>query len=120
MRDVRLLSIDIDALQKEGQVIRQFHIGVSLLDTCRVEASILGSRHAALDSQMIESHHFVVGSPKYSRRKSNKFLFGQFEVLSLADLPARIGGMASGRDIILVCHGGAQDLAVLDQINLDL
>ncbi|KAL2023094.1 hypothetical protein VTK56DRAFT_3700 [Thermocarpiscus australiensis] len=69
---------------------------------------------------MIESHHFVVGSPKFSRRKSNKFLFGKFEALSLSDLRTKLEGMTLHRDIIVVGHGVWRELAVLRRVNIDL
>jgi len=120
LSDVRFLSIDIDSLQEKDRVIQQLHIGVSLLDTKNLQSSILGSPTAKPEAQMIDSHHFVVGSPKFSRKKSNKFLFGQFKAMSLADLRARLAAMTLHRNIILICHGGDRELKVLRQIDLDL
>ncbi|KAK3363093.1 hypothetical protein B0T25DRAFT_30152 [Lasiosphaeria hispida] len=120
LRDVRFLSVDIDALQYKEQVIHQAHIGVSLLDTRILQTSIIGSSNARPETQMIESHHFVVGSPKFSRRKSNRFLFGPFEAMSLADLGARLEAMTLHHNIILVGHGMDRELNILEQLDIDL
>ncbi|KAK0753315.1 hypothetical protein B0T18DRAFT_316816 [Schizothecium vesticola] len=120
LSDARFLYIDIDSIQEKEGVVQQLHIGVSLLDTRNLQRSIFGSPTAKPEAQMIESHHFVVGSPKFARIKSNKFLFGPFETISLADLRARLGAMTLHRNIILIYHGGDRELKTLTQINLDL
>ncbi|KAK1835078.1 QDE-2-interacting protein [Podospora conica] len=120
LSDARFLCVDIDSIQEKDGVIQQLHIGVSLIDTSNLQNYILGLPTAKPD-QMIESHHFVVGSPKFARSKSNKFLFGPFETIpSLADLRARLGAMTLHRNIILVCHGGDRELKTLARIDIDL
>ncbi|KAK0731688.1 hypothetical protein B0H67DRAFT_83312 [Lasiosphaeris hirsuta] len=69
---------------------------------------------------MIESHHFVVGGPKFSRRKSNKFFRPFEEAMSLADLRARLEAITSHRNIILVGHGMLRELKLLEQLDIDL
>ncbi|KAK3306622.1 uncharacterized protein B0T15DRAFT_147393 [Chaetomium strumarium] len=118
--DVRFLGLDVDALQEIEQGIQQFHIGVSIFDTRLLWKSALGLPHPGQENKMTESHYFVVGSPKFSRRKSNKFLFGKFEALSLSDLRARLEGMTLHRDLILVAHGIQRELTVLQRVNIDL
>lgn len=121
LSDARFLCVYIDSIQEKEGVILQLHIGVSLLDTRSLQRSISGSPRGKPKPPMIESHHFVVGSPKFARGKSNKFLFGPFETMSsLAELRARLGAMTLHRNIILVCHGGDRELKTLARIDLDL
>ena len=120
LSDARFLCIDIDSIQEKEGVVQQLHIGVSLLDTRNLQRSIFGSPTAKPEAQMIESHNFVVGFSKFARTKSNKFLFGPFETMSLADLRARLGAMTLHRNIIFICHGGDRELKTLARIDLDL
>lgn len=92
LSDARFLCVDIDSIQEKEGVIQQLHIGVSLLDTRSLQRPISRSPRGKPKAPMIESHHFVVGSPKFAQGKSNKFLFGPLETMSsVADLRARLG-----------------------------
>lgn len=111
LSDARFLCVDIDSIQEKEGVIQQLHIGVSLLDTRSLQRSISRSPRGKPKAPMIESHHFVVGSPKFAQGKSNKFLFGPLETMSsVPDLRARLGPTPLHRNIILVCHGGTGSL----------
>lgn len=121
LSDARFLCVDIDSIQEKEGVIQQLHIGVSLLDTRSLQRSISRSPRGKPKAPMIESHHFVVGSPKFAQGKSNKFLFGPLETMSsVPDLRARLGPTPLHRNIILVCHGGDRELKTLARVGLDL
>lgn len=111
LRNVRFLSIDVNALDEdENAVIQQCHMGVSILDS----ASLMTAKAA------IESHHYVVGpDPAYAQRKSQKYLFGAPEaVKSPAALREKIGRLAKGRDTVLVAHGARREEWVLASLGL--
>lgn len=116
MRNVRFLSIDIDSLQEQNNVIQQVHIGLSILNS----QSLSTSKSISQPTQVIESHQYVVGSPKFARSKSNRFLFGKLEAMSLPDLKDKIRLITSNLDIILVFHGGSRELWALDNLNINL
>ncbi len=120
IQDVRFLCIDIDALQEDNQAIRQFHIGISILDTRSVHTLVAGSPGTKQTTPVIESHHFVVGKPKFSRKKSNKFLFGPFETISLSDLKRELETMTAHRDVVLVFHGGDRERWILGRLDIDI
>ena len=119
MRDVLFLGLDVDALQTQGDAIQQFHIGVSVIDTRSLKAVAARSVDTT-PTEVIESHHFVVGDSKFSRKKSNKFLFGRFEAVSLADLQGKLKTLTAHRDVVLVLHGGSRELWVLESVGINL
>lgn len=120
MIDVRFLSIDIDSLQQHNQVIQQFHTGVSVLDSPSLNTSIIGLGTTIQAAQVIESHHYIVGSPKFARNKSNKFIFGEPEAISLAGLEDKFRSLILDRDVVLVFHGGSRELWALEVLSIDL
>ncbi len=116
---MRFLCIDIDALQEDNQATYQFHIGMSILDTRSVHTLVAGSPGTKQVTQAIESHHFIVGSPNFSR-KSNKFLFGSFETTLLAYLKRELDTMTAHRDVVLVFHGDDREHWVLGRLDIDI
>ncbi len=120
MKNVRFLGIDIDALQEHERVIQQFHIGISVLDTHSLQALVLGLPDARLATQVIESHHFIVGNSGFSQRKSNKFIFRQPETFSLSDLRRKLRSLTLHRDVVLVFHGSNRELGVFTRLDIDL
>lgn len=71
----RFLSIDIDSLKEDNGVIQDLHVGISVLDSESLKAPVTSTAGMATKKQSIESHHYIVGDPKFSQRKANKFLF---------------------------------------------
>ncbi|KAH8781288.1 hypothetical protein F5883DRAFT_170091 [Diaporthe sp. PMI_573] len=74
----------------------------------------------ATGKQPIESHHYIVGNPKFARHKANKFLFGNPKTISLSGLKDQLQLFTSNRDIILVFHGGHRELWALKALNIHL
>lgn len=120
MKRVRLLSIDVDALQEHEQKIGQFHIGLSILDTQCLQTMLRRPLESIRATDMIESYHFVVGAPTHLPRESRKFLFGKHKVVSLDELKVKLHRMTCHRNVVLVFHGGDRELSVLNRLNLEL
>lgn len=118
MRDALVFGVDIDPLQEHEQVIQQCHIGMSILDTRQLQSSLTTGSSSIL--QIIQSYHYVIGSPKFAKGKSNKFFFGQVENISMPDLKLRLEALISHRSVVLACHGDAGDLNVLGRLGIDL
>ncbi len=117
IKDVRFLGIDIDAVQEQDQVICQFHIGISVLDTRSLHALTLGLPNA--QPRVIDSHHFVVGEAEFRRGASRMFLFGQFETISLAKLKLKLEAIALHQNVVMVCHGNDKESRVLQKLNIN-
>lgn len=117
---VRFLSIDIDSLQEVDGVIQNLHVGISVLDSESLETSVASSIGMATEKQSIESHHYIVGSPKFSRNKANKFLFGNPKTIPLSGLKDELQLFTSYRDIILIFHGGRRELWALKALDIHL
>jgi hypothetical protein len=107
---VRFLSIDIDSLQEHDGVIQNLHVGISVLDSESLKTPVTSTTGMATGKQPIESHHYIVGNPKFARHKANKFLFGNPKTISLSGLKDQFQLFTSNRDIILVFHGGHREL----------
>lgn len=120
MKDVVFLGLDVDAIQMHEDVIQQVHIGISILDSRSLHDLATDTSTAKQGSDVIESHHFVIGSPKFGRRKSKRFLFKPFETISLSELKTKIQTLLLHRDAVLVAHGSDRELWVLESLDMDL
>lgn len=117
---VRFLSIDIDSLQEVDGVIQNLHVGLSVLDSVSLDTSVTSSTGMATEKQPIESHHYIVGNPKFSRNKANKFLFGNPKTIPLSGLKDQLQLFTSNRDTILIFHGGHRELWALKALDIHL
>ncbi|KAK2613603.1 hypothetical protein N8I77_000507 [Diaporthe amygdali] len=111
---VRFLSIDIDSLQEHDGVIQNLHVGISVLDSESLKTPV------TTEKQRIESHHYIVGNPKFARNKANKFLFGNPKTIPLSGLKDQLQLFTSNRDIILIFHGGHRELWALKALSINL
>lgn len=119
---VRFLSIDIDSLQEDDGVIQNLHVGISVLDFESLKTPVATGSTAGLATkkQPIESHHYIIGNPKFARRKANKFLFGNPETIPLSGLKDQLQSFTSNRGIILIFHGGHRELWALKALDIHL
>lgn len=117
---VRFLSIDIDSLQEDDGGIQNLHMGLSVLDSESLGTSVTSSTGVATEKQGIESHHYIVGNPKFSRNKANKFLFGNPKAIPLSGLKDQLQLFTSNRDIVLIFHGGHRELWALKALDIHL
>lgn len=117
---VRFLSIDIDSLQEDDGAIKNLHVGISVLDSESLKTPVTSTAGMATKKQPIESHHYIVGNPKFARGKANRFLFGNPETIPLSGLKDQLEFFTSNRDIILVFHGGHRELWALRALGIHL
>lgn len=117
---VRFLSIDIDSLQEDDGVIQNLHVGISVLDSESLNTPVTSTAGLANKNQPIESHHYIVGNPRFARSKANKFVFGNPETIPLSGLKDQLHFFTSNRDIILIFHGGNRELWALKVLDIHL
>lgn len=122
MKDFLFVRLDIDTFQGYEKLLpdHQLHVGISLLDTRDLESALLNP--ASRDhSQMIMSHQFSVMNSRYSRRASNRFLFGTSQPTTIEELKSKVEALIDAdRDIVLVSHGTSSDLKIIHQLNINL
>lgn len=110
----KLVAVDIDSLQEDKNNVYQAHIGISIIDA----QSLL---HPSPDNlAAIESHHLVVGSPKFERIKANRFLFGSWENVPREDIKQHINKILQGPETTLVFHEGGREISVLERLDIQL
>ncbi|CAH0049036.1 unnamed protein product [Clonostachys solani] len=113
-RTGKLVAVDIDSLQEDKNTVYQAHIGISIIDA----QSLL---HPSLDNlAAIESHHLVVGSPKFERIKANRFLFGDWENIPRPAIKQHINEILQGPETTLVFHEGGREISVLERLDIQL
>jgi hypothetical protein len=69
---------------------------------------------------VLQTHHFCVGPEKYFKRKSWKFCFGQSRHVTIEVVRNEIQKLISKRDVILIVHGGKDDLAFVKAADIHL
>lgn len=118
MKDLLLVGLDVDTFQGYEQLVpdQQLHIGISLLDTRELQASI---QDADFPGGLIDSYQFTVGSSKYCQRASRKFMFGRSEALDICRIRPRLQQLIGGRPFALVLHGSSSDMKMLRNLDVD-
>lgn len=122
LRNVRFLSIDIDKLHEDKAGIRQFDIGVSILDTEQIyqQLRLPPNRRKNLGVHLIKSRHYIVENTKRDIEKRIKFSFGGCRVMSLPKLRKKLKDKIEGRNVVLVMHGAATEVSVMKSLNINL
>lgn len=123
MWDVLLVGLDIDTFQGYEELIpdQQLHIGVSILDTRRLDDMLVSSVREGELAAAIDSYQFTVGTSAYCRRAGTRFLFGQSRsVARMSELKPELERLVEGRDAVLVFHGANSDLKMLRNLDIDL
>lgn len=95
MKDLLIVSLDvknpnISQIAKNGH----FQIGISVLDTRRLQSSIR-KRRGQNAQDLLQTHQFCIGSPKYFKNSSRSFCFGQSKHINLEDLSTTIQDLIS-------------------------
>ena len=124
MKDVLFVGLDIDTIQGYEVIVpdQQMHVGISILDTRRLNDLLASPTREEELSAAIESYQWTVGtSGKYCRRADNRFLFGQSKpVASTSGLKPELEPLVEGRDTVLVCHSTICDLKMLRNLDINL
>ncbi|KAI8711748.1 hypothetical protein NCS52_01439100 [Fusarium sp. LHS14.1] len=121
LRHVRFLSIDIDALHKDKAGIRQFDIGVSILDTEQIYLQLkLPPKRRNLGAHLIKSRHYIVEDARRDIENRINFSFGGCRVMSLPKLRQKLKDKIEGRNVVLVMHGAATEVSVMKSLNINL
>ncbi|EEU37596.1 uncharacterized protein NECHADRAFT_102134 [Fusarium vanettenii 77-13-4] len=122
LRNVRFLSIDIDGLHQDKAGIRQFDIGVSILDTEQIyqQLKLPPNRRKNLAVHLIKSRHYAVEDTRHDIAKRINFSFGGCRVMSLPKLRQKLKDKVEGRNVVLVMHGAATEVSVMKSLNINL
>ncbi|KAI9155649.1 hypothetical protein HJFPF1_08237 [Paramyrothecium foliicola] len=123
MRHIRLLSIDIDKLQEIEQVIEQFHVGVSYLDTQSLQKWLVNQNRPDITraNDPIVTRYFVVGGKDCHSPRRKPYLFGEPQNLSLDGFKEELRRIVSSvSDHVLLCHGSDREISVLQRLKICL
>ena len=121
IKDLLIVAIDVEnsdttKFANDGQ----HQVGLSILDTRHLH-SFISDPSAEYDiDNLLENHQFCIGSVKYYLRISRTYCFGKSRHIDLIDLNQEIQQMVSWRDVILVVHGGSEDIRFLEAAGMDL
>jgi hypothetical protein len=74
---------------------------------------------------LLRTYDFYHGPPTYAQSSKESFLFGETDVLDVEeirtkvhDIRTKVHDIITGREIIIVIHGGQNVLRLLDTLNL--
>lgn len=118
IRDVLFVALDDDTKDSYQTLNfdKDFHIGISILS---LQDCIIAATSEKIETA-IRSYQFSIGYSKYIRKAAKKFLFGNVELIRLADLKSRFKSFIVGRQMVLVFHGGsASDWKIFQSLQLD-
>jgi hypothetical protein len=116
IKDVLMISLDIEGFPDQfSKDEAQHQFGLCILDTRHLSQISEIQYESILDTQ-----HFCIGPEKYLKAwKSRKFCFGEPKNITISDLRNEIQTIISGRDIVLILHGGKDDLLFLKSVDVD-
>ncbi|TVY37616.1 hypothetical protein LSUB1_G004799 [Lachnellula subtilissima] len=129
IKDVLFLAIDIEGTTCQPALPSAFQLGISILDTRHLQTLISRHLHDARNDDddgetelqsILQTYNFCDGTPTYCLRAQRRLLFGDTEELVAEEMNARIQALIAGRDVILVVHGGKNDLRFLDRIKISI
>ena len=124
LRDVLLVGFDADTFQGYERLVedQQIHVGISILDTRRLQELLLATSSMATEpSQLIKSFQFTIGDSAYCQRASRKFMFGDSKsAANTSELKSMLEAVIDDRDVVLIMHGTDSDLKMLQNLNINL
>ncbi|KPM40269.1 hypothetical protein AK830_g6287 [Neonectria ditissima] len=120
MKRATLLSVNIGAVEERDQVIQQFHIGISILETEWLESALDPFPDPKSAASMIQSSYYVVGSPDYRISTAEMSIFGKIQPITLADLKEKLEAITAPGNGILVLHDSKRGLSLLERLDIYL
>jgi hypothetical protein len=126
IKDVLFLSINIKGSICGPTLPGQFQIGLSILDTTQLrdlKFEHTQSRRHGNDyhpEDILQTYNLYQSTPLYRHKIRQKTLFGTFEDILVEELDAEIQALISGRHVILVVHGGLNDLRFLERLKIKI
>ena len=113
--DIVFVSIDFEYLSNFKQDLSQnlnSQVGISILDTSDLTSSP--------PQDTISTYYFVTGSPSYCATATKRFLFGETITIHQRDILSNLESLIPRtRNIVLVGHGVASDLRILQLLQFD-
>jgi len=118
IKDLLIVSVDSESPQCQiGKAITHCRIGVSIFDTRHLHTRTTDTN----DYSILETFNFCMGKPERHKKNIWRFCFGQSKFIdSIEEIRHEIQNLISGRDVVLVVHGGQEDLAFLEGAQIDL
>ncbi|KAH7127676.1 hypothetical protein EDB81DRAFT_729892 [Dactylonectria macrodidyma] len=122
IKHISFVSIKINKLEEQDEVIERFRIGFSIVDTQSLQNLLSGLPNQELDqsSRVIQSHHWIVRGPQEQKLGDNTFPFGDRRVVLLSDFEAQMKRELSGQHLALVFQDGKPERAILHRLNINL
>ena len=129
IKGVLFLAIDIEGTICHPALPQALQLGISILDTRHLQTFISRHLHDARNSDddgetdlqsILQTYNLCDGSPSYCQRARRNLLFGEAEDLAAEEMNAKIQTLIAGRDVILVVHGGTNDLRFLDRLKISI
>jgi hypothetical protein len=133
IKDVLFLAIDIGG-EITGPILPlAFELGISVLDT-RLLPILIYSLYDE-DSELEEgeineaepnhlsnlaTYNFVYDPLQKYPKDKQKFLFGETEEVTIEEINTKMQCLIKERDVVLVVHGGQNDLRFLDRIRVPI
>lgn len=125
LKDVLYVAIDIDGTRNFSCVhTGHYLLGISILDARHLQ-SYLGYPKAIRakvkhPGDLIESHLIQVGQSSHLNYQSDRFLFGNAQLLQAQDVKAYLQKLIGRRHCVLVTYGGeSSDCKFIEQLHLD-
>ncbi|KAF4979052.1 hypothetical protein FZEAL_4662 [Fusarium zealandicum] len=117
MRDVRFIGFAVSKLKDLRGPPKEFHIGISVLDTKSIEAMVTGAPDAKSPEEVIDSYHFIVPVETKNKKKPKKdFLFGREMLASKNQLRLKLMELAKEREVVSVYHDGYMERMVTGRL----
>ena len=129
LKDVLFLAIDIEGFICQPDLPQALQLGISILDTRHLQTlisrNLQNDRNNDEDDEVelysiLQTYNLYYGSPTYCQSARKKLLFGEAEELATEEMNAKIQTLIAGRDVILVVHGGKNDLRFLDRLKISI
>lgn len=129
IKDVLFLSIDFEGDLRHPILPFQFQFGISILDTRLLPPLISRYLHQNANDEedsetelqienILQTYNFSHGPEIYCQKASRRLLFGEASELTAEKMKEKLETLIADRDVVLIVHGGRNDLPFLDRLNI--
>ncbi|TVY59112.1 hypothetical protein LCER1_G000646 [Lachnellula cervina] len=94
----------------------RYQVGLSVLDTRNLQSVPADMQKGSI----LQTYHFCVGLERYFKKKSWNFCFGRSKHVTIEDIRREIQKLVAKRNVVLVVHGGKDDLEFIKAAKIHL
>ncbi|EPE30764.1 Ribonuclease H-like protein [Glarea lozoyensis ATCC 20868] len=122
IKDVLLLALDFEGEICSPAAPLGFRLGISVLDTRRLKDLAESQfRDGGADIQdAIRTCSFCTGPSMDCLKERRKEIFGNAREMKIEEMRTTIQALISGRHVVLVVHGGENDLRFLERLQIPI